>query len=477
MSTNVHKAQLLLALRKRLTQALTAELHAKQRAVVLDKSRYKTLLCGRRAGKTELCARLIAISLINSGTNEWTIFGARTLAIAKDLIWSHLVAINERHQLRWKMSEHVGTIRTPSGARFRLFGIDDKVAVEKVRGYKIRLAIFDEASTYEDHIPALLKSLAPALTDLAGTLVLSGTPGAVCTGYWHDASTGQVTEWAGANEGIASRYSKHHWTVLDNPHFPRDAQEMLAEERADNKWTEDDPTYRREYFAEWTNDPSALVYAYVQHRNMVHELPEEFDADTWLTTLGVDFGYTDECAWVVHASPPHSQAIFTIHAEKHSGLLPDEAAAITASLYERFKPAHVVGDGGGMGKSYIEEFNRRWAERHKVSITPADKADKAGTIRLFNGDMRAGNIRIWLHGAAPYAFEIARLPWLDAAKTKEHPAYANHCADAGLYAWKKHASYWQKPAKPKPTPADLQVAERRKRAQKSARRRKDWFAA
>ena len=176
MTADRRAARLVLARRKRLIQAIARELHPRQRAVVRDASRYIALLCGRRAGKTELVARLIAIAIISSGDNEWVVFGARTQAIAKDLIWAHLVRINDEYGLGWKMSEHTGSLRAQNGARFRVFGVDDRVAIDKVRGYKIRLACFDEASTYDDLIPGLIQSLSPALTDLSGRLVLEWRP-------------------------------------------------------------------------------------------------------------------------------------------------------------------------------------------------------------------------------------------------------------------------------------------------------------
>lgn len=459
------------ASRKMLTRSLYAELHQKQRDVARDTARYIALLCGRRSGKTELMARMIAVALIHCGFNEWVLYACRTQAIAKDLMWGHLEAINERYQLGWRMTEQTGMIRTPNGGRFRLFGVDDRKAREKVRGYKARRAFLDEASTYQDELEKLIQDcLSPALTDLGGGLVLAGTPGSVCVGYWFRASTGEIPA-----------YSCHHWTVRQNPKFPRDVEEMLAEERANFAWTEESPSYRREWLAEWVDDESALVYMFVRERNAVDAPEVAFDPKTWLTTLGVDFGMTDHCGWVVLGSPPGSRSIYVLWAEKHTGLLPNEAAKLTADLYGQFQCARIYADGGGLGKPYVEEFNRRWADSLGVRMTPADKADKVGTISLLNGDLRSKALLV-LPDAEAYAGEVQFLPWLDERRTKEHPGFANHLADAGLYAWKGHKSYWQKPPPPdKPKDerppvlrAIVHAAQQHKRNQKRPRKAAPW---
>lgn len=458
--------------RKRIRKRIRKELHARQLRVLRDPCRFIAMLCSRRAGKTELCARMIALALLDSGANEWVIYAARTASIAKDLIWIHLEGLNERFKLGWQMQAHLGLITTPTGACFRVLGVDKKKEVQKIRGYKVRLAIFDEASTYQEHLEELVKDCAePALMDLGGRLVLSGTPGVVCEGYWFDASTGEMP-----------KYSVHHWTVRENPLFPRDVEEALREVRENNQWTEEDATYRREYLGEWVEDASALVYKFVGERNALEELPEAFDASTWLCTLGIDFGMTDECAWVVIGSPRHSKDMFVLHAEKHSELLPDQAAALTSTLIERFRPVRIVGDGGGVGKPYIQEFNRRWAHGQGISVSLAEKVDKVGAISLLNGDLRGGGekegtarIRLLLPAAKELASEIKQLCWLDAAHTKENPSFPNHCADAFLYAWRSHTSYWNRPKKKELSPEERRLKEMRARAQRhAAEKRAPW---
>lgn len=468
--------------RKRLREAIHGELHERQLRVVAEENRFIAMLCGRRAGKTELLARLIALALIDAGHNEWVVYAARTLSIARDLIWAHLVRINESHQLGWKMYEQKGMLKTPTGARFRVLGVDKKPEIQKIRGYKLRLAIFDEASTYQEHLEEAVKDCAePALFDLRGKLILSGTPGVVCDGYWYEASTG--TKPKGAKKDWKPKYAVHSWTVRENPLLGRDVEEALREVREDNGWEEDDPTYQREYMGEWVEDPSALVYKFVAKRNTCEKLPEEFDPKTWLCTLGIDFGMTDECAWCVLGSPRHSKDIYVLHVEKHSELLPDQAAAITATLIEKYRPVRIVGDGGGVGKPYVQEFNRRWAQGQGITVSLAEKVDKVGAISLLNGDLRGGGekkgharIKLLLPASEELAREVKHLPWLDAAHTKENPSFPNHAADAFLYAWRSHTSYWHRPKKPELTDAEKRVQEMRRRARKKQEQGRDpWF--
>jgi len=436
-------AQLLAAVdaRNAIRQTVLDELHDKQRAVleaIEGGAQYITALCGRRAGKTEMDARAIALKLEDCGPDEWVIYAAVTGGLAKDLIWARLAALNERHKFGWRMVEREGLIEAKRGGKFRVLGFDKLPELQKVRGYKLRLAVFDEPATYADKLEELIREcVGPALSDVRGTLLINGTPGAVCAGFWHDASTGGKR-----------RYRNFHWTVLDNDKYPRDAAEMLTEEREENDWTEEDATYQREWMARWVNDPSAQVYKYAQDRDAIHEMPDgyaEFGAG-WMFTVGVDFGYSpDPCAWGVLASHKNSRDVYLVHTEEHYELLPDEAAAITARLVARFDPGSVVGDPAG--KDYIAEWNRRHADDAKAYMRPADKLGKADAIEVLNGLLRSGRLKVLLPDSETWASQAQHLPWKNTARNEEHPAYPNHSLDCVLYASRAHRAYLNEPAK------------------------------
>lgn len=459
-----------LARRAQRREAIISELHDKQREVIrwfLTGVQYIAALCGRRAGKTELDARVIAIALEMCGVDEWVIYAARTRGLAKDLIWARLAALNERHKFGWRMLEHEGFIETPRGGKFRVFGFDKLPELEKTRGYKLRCAVFDEPATYADRLEQLLREcVGPALADLRGWLLINGTPGAVCAGWWHDVSTGAVP-----------RYKNTRWTVLDNTHFPRDAREMLAEERAENKWDEENATYQIEWMARWINDPTKQVYKYVADRNLISSLPDGYAerGEGWTFTLGVDFGYSpDPCAWVVLGSPRNSQTIYVVHDEQALELLPDEAAEVTKRLVERFDPASVVGDPAAA--EYLAEWNRRHAAQSKAWMLPADKLGKNDAIEVVNGELRSSRWLVYGPGAPNWAREAQHLPWKNERREEEHPSYPNHSLDAGLYASRKHRSYLHEVPKPPPTPNEaerLAQAERIRRVQEQRRRERE----
>lgn len=464
ISIGTERAALIeLARRAQVVRAIRDELHPAQRAVSEDPSQFKALLCGRRSGKTELDARAIAVALEECGPEEWVTYAAVTRALAKDLIWTRLEGLNARHKLGWTLSEHEGLVETPRGGRFRVLGFDKLPELQKTRGYKLRLAVFDEPATYQDRLETLIKDcVGPALADLRGRVIINGTPGVACVGFWHAVST-----------GLNPTYRAWHWTVRDNPKFPRDADAMLADTRRDFRWGIDDPTYRREWMAEWVHDPSALVYPWVPGRNEVDALPSDYDRATWIHTLGVDFGYSPEpSAWAVLASHPNRRDIVIVHSEEHLEQLPDEAAATTKRLVDAYRPAACVGDNGGSGKAYVEEWNRRWGEASGCTMEPADKLGKPAHIAVMGGEIRAGRVQAVKPLAPSWCAQASQLPWLDSARRHEHPAYPNHSTDAALYAFTRHQSYWHKAAPAVVTSADeLAVLARRQRAARAAQAR------
>jgi hypothetical protein len=461
-----------LARRKIMREAIMRELHDKQRMVLqwllLGVTQFVAALCGRRSGKTEMDARIIAVALEMCGHDEWVIYAARTRGLAKDLIWARLEALNERHGFGWRMLENEGLIETKRGGKFRVFGFDKLPELEKTRGYKIRCAIFDEPSTYADRLEALIRDcVGPALSDLRGWLIINGTPGAVCVGFWYEAST-----------GLRKRYKIARWSVRENPRYPRDAEEMLLEERTENEWDEENATYQREWLATWVNDPTAQVYKYVDDRNGIDELPDGYAerGEGWTFSLGVDWGYSpDPCAWVVLGSPRNSRVTYVVHDEQHHELLPDEAAAVTARLVERFDPAVVVGDPAG--KDYIAEWNRRHAEKSKAWMMPADKLGKVDAIEVVNGELRSKRWMVYRKGAPNWVHEGQHLPWKNERREEEHPSYPQHSLDAALYASRAHRAYLHSVPSAAPTPNEaerLAQLERIRRVQEArARARED----
>ena len=410
---------------------------------------------------------MLSIELIRAGHNEYCLFAARTLARARQIIWPILSKINDDFGLGWRMSEHIGQIVTPDGGMFMLLGVDDATSVEKVRGSKYRLAVCDEASTYEGLLERLiLDCIEPGTMDLdpVGRVVVCGTPGYAQAGYWFDLATGRTSGW------------RHFfWTIRDNP-YVKDVDSKLAKLRAKHGWDEMDPTYRREYLGQWVADESTLVYPFNSAVNAVpvHMLPqppagktlEQWIRDEWSVTVGADIGFTDAFAVAALGSPPHSKDCYFLESHSQSGLRAEEQAAWIQRYREKYRAQRVVMDAGGSGKLVHAEFQSRYGG----GAAPAQKMGKAEAIGMMGSDMRSGRIRAVLPTAQGLAGEWAALVWADEAKSKvdKHQA-KDHTTDAALYAWRAHRAYLNKAAPEAPTPAQLEAEAQERRMQKARR--------
>lgn len=415
----------------------------------LDRAKKKAAVCSRRAGKTE-------------GVAAWLLEGARDspgdksvyIALSRNncrmILWSTLQAIDRRHALglEFKERDNQLVVVTPNKHEIWLAGCKDGAEIEKFRGLKLRRAAIDEGASYGPFLRSLVEDvLEPALVDLDGEICIIGTPGVVPSGYFYEITTGGGFGRGGKS---AAKWSTHHWTLLQNPHIqlnkltphhraaelleaggdayvnPR-AANYLAEKLEDNRWTDDNPTFRREWLGQWVLDNNALVYPYNPTINefSAAELPTD---GAWNFAIGVDVGHQEPTAFVVGCFRRGHPEIYIVHAEKHEGLIPSAVAVKIQALKKKWKAGRVIMDTGGIGKGYAEECSQRYG----VAIEPAQKTKKLAFIEVMRGELLSGNIRVDPRAASELILEWQNLTW-DEKKAEPDSSKEDHLSDAALY--------------------------------------------
>jgi hypothetical protein len=465
-------------------------LHEKQRMVwnhLINGTRYLSLCCSRRAGKTHFLASLIILLMLRAKFGQEVVFVAPTLKRGKELIWRELDRFIDEFYLDWDRREHIGTVTTKAGALFRIVGLDNKRQIGKVsRGGNMLAMLCDEAQETYQLLAQLLVGAGPGLAQSKGAFIASGTPGPVPHGYWH----------AIATQGEAG-FTAIHWTLLDNPHLGRPAEDILLEERVRNKWDENHPDYVREYLGRWTVDTRSLVVEFSKELNVVDEIPG-YSKRTWRHWMGQDFGFNDPSSWVVLTAAPHSRDVYVIHASKQAGLTDDELASRSAEVFDTFCPKMMVGDSASGGKVFMESWNRRYGKHFGVHVRSARKADKRGSISTLNTELRTGRLKVLRSGASLVAqfgdgndrmspAEVVRRREILAAGAAElidelmslqrapedesdpvKPGQDDHCFDALRYAFNDCNAFLSKLPPPQPTAEELEL-ERIKERNRAAR--------
>lgn len=478
-----------------------------------DGRRAIALLCSRRAGKTRgFLLRAIKEMQANPGCRIPYI--ALTRKSAEGILWSSIDEVNKELGLGLVPRKADLAWVAPSGATLFLVGANKADEIEKLRGQKFPLVGIDEAGSFRATLLNMLVEdvLEASLMDYDGTLILVGTPTAACVGYFHDVTTGRSKGW-----------DVYRWTVLDNP-FIKHAKEWLRRLRERKGWDEDNPTYRREYLGEWVKDESALVYKLLRSRNVRREMPEGYSPDSraWTHILGIDYGYVDACAWVVLAFRRNrasgDQGVYVVESLKRNtlsvgehmelleyltargipgevdrpegaGLLPEEAAWLTRRLVDKYNPVRVVGDAGGLGKSYIEQARRRW----RLAIEPADKTAKLAQIELVNDGLRTSRVHVIEEANRDLLAEAEILQW-DMEKVEVSTGglirhelrrvidsrFEDHLCDALQYAYGAAWAYANEAPAKKPLlqqDPDVLDAEKDRRGRKSHRQEAGWLAS
>lgn len=433
----------------RVEEALSG-LHPKQRAFVESDHKRKAACCGRRSGKTLGVGRMLLIASENNpqgDREEPTVIGyvAPTKNQAKRLMWGRLQNLATKLGIPMKFNSTELIAEHINGSQIWILGADNARDIERLRGFAFVLVVIDEAQAIGAHLKYMVEEIIdPALEDLDGTLALTGTPNASCSGLFHDICN---------TDEFSEAWEVHHWTVLDNSKFPRwsgnsgwrkMAEAHLEAKRRKWNWTEDSPSYVREWLGKWVKDFSKLMYKYDPARNGYGGLlPEGFD---WRYIVGVDLGFDDPFAIVVIAYSVDLPDVYQVYEYKDSGMIPSQWAEKVDEVRKLYQTDYVVVDSGGLGRAIIEE----WRARYSIPCKPASKSNKFEYAALLNDDLQRRRAHVLEGGLL--ATEMGALQLFDnsqrvgssfksVGKPMEDPRYHNHCCDAFLYAW-RDALHW-----------------------------------
>ena len=393
-------------------------LFPQQRDLLDDASKTKVALCSRRAGKS---FALSVLALDTAFTFEGSMIPVISITRqqAKRIVWPVFQELDRRNELGLRFNAAELSCTLPNGSQIFLTGASTEEEIQRLRGPKYPLVVVDEAQAFKSYLAELVSDvLEPAVLDYDGSIVLAGTPNAICRGFFYDASQPE------------SAWSVHHWTLLDNPHIPR-AAKWLEDRCRRYGWTQSNPTYLREYKGQWIRDSSSLIYPNIP---VIAELPD----DEWEYVLGLDLGYIDSTAFVICAYSIATGRLVVVESFKKTKLLPSDVAQIVSDLNSQFRFESIVADAGGLGKAYAAEMSERWG----LKIKNAEKREKRAYIELLSGDMTTGVASIVEGYNGPLLDELHALQW-DDHRLAPHERCEDHLADAYLYAWRWCHQYWR----------------------------------
>jgi len=398
-----------------------------QRDAIFSPGSHKAILATRRAGKSHACCAALIIKAL-SRPGAVCHYLALTRASAKRIAWKVLKALCRQHKIPAEFSESELVVTFPNEASINLYGVNQEGLLDNLRGTPVDLAVLDEAASYRGGIVEQLveEILEPAFADHDGSLLLIGTPSPVCAGYFYKASTGQLGE-----------FETFKWDIRNNPHVAKgDPQGWLDRHKAKKMWSDDNPTFRREYCGEWVRGDDMRVYAFDPTKNV--GLP-----DFKLThfVCGIDLGWRDDAAFVVLGfNPEVSPNAYVVEAYSKPKMQLSQIAENISILVNRYSPYRVVIDEGGLGKSIAEDFRTRLG----LPCQPAKKTEKRAHIESMNAEFFEGRIKLPA-ADTKLALELTNLVWADDDRKEEDPRLPNHLCDAALYSWREVTAYTFKP--------------------------------
>jgi hypothetical protein len=425
---------------------ITEVCYRQQREFVCHPGKRNLLRKTRRAGGTVgVAVKFLRKAKQRPYANQ--LYVTSTLKNARRLVWPTLKRLNDKYKLGGVPNETEAFLRfpqLPGEPHIYLGGAKDQEEIDKIRGIEggLKYVAIDEAQSMRQKIlqPLIDDVVEPSLLDYDGTLDVVGTPGPVKAGYFYD-----------ADEGVAKDAWNHFkLSLLMNPFLEQKSgkptAQLLAELLKSRNWTENHPTYRREYLGEWVTDLDAVALHYDAARNACEW--QDAPVTGWKYILVFDIGFEDADAIAVLGWAPGDRRLRLVKEviTRKQGIT--ELGNQLKLLYTVFHPLRCVGDMGALGKKIGKELQDRWA----LPIEAAEKERKAEHIAFLDDALITSAFLAPPDSA--FAQDCLLVQWDQDAKARNvlrfDESYHSDIIDAVLYGYRA-AWHWLEKESPPPT--------------------------
>jgi hypothetical protein len=257
------------------------KLHSGQHKIFSDSHRFRTLVAGRRFGKSRcilyelLCAALGFEGRMSKESPQVVLGVMPTLTQARAILWEPLVSLCESAELSpyvLKINRSSFTIEF-QGAKpnIQIVGANDRNG-DGLRGKRIFFIALDE---YQDIKPGVFDLVVlPALADTQGSRALfSGTPKGKLNSLYDIYSRQDIDP---------DQYKSFHMATEDNPHIPRS---FIAQQRR----ILPPKVFEQEFRASFVQF-EGQIFSELDEANLIAQLPSANPADYDSVIMGVDFG-------------------------------------------------------------------------------------------------------------------------------------------------------------------------------------------
>jgi len=420
----------------------------KQLDYIFDPSRFRSMKCTRRAGKSSGDV-LDNFRIAQKYPGSRMVYGALTLDSAEEIAWDIYLEFAEKFKIDIKANKSKRSFTWPNGSRVRFFGLDaSEKQMRKILGQKLRKASIDEAGSLTvNMVRVCYQMIMPALADLRPNswLSLLGTCENIPNTFFE-----QVTE--GREKAVA--WSNHAWTAYDNPHMVKQWADEIADLKKANPNVVEASWFRTHYLNEWCTDDELRIIVY-DDDNMINELPSD---KKFHYILGVDLGYNDATSFTVVAFSFDDPRVYFVESFKDTKMDFTDTANQVKELEKKYELLHYIVDGAN--KQGVEEIKKR----HQIPLESAEKSDKATYLRLMRDDLITKSAFIVDSECEDLEKEWDSLQWKNEDKRDEDPRCQNHCSDSALYAWRKAYHYtYVEPEPPKSINSDAYMDELEKK--------------
>jgi hypothetical protein len=356
---------------------------------------------------------------------------ALTRDSAKNIMWPVLQEVSERHGIAcdYTESDLTCTIKE-TGSSIKLFGADTKNFIARIKGIKTPLAAIDECQDFRSHLEELVEILTARTSEyIDGQVALTGTPGAVPRGFFHEVSSG------------LHGFTVHKWSLFNNKYFPN-ARGFVQDLQARKKWPDNHPTLRREYYGEWVQDLEALVLHYNEVINHYETAPQLTDY-----IVAVDIGHDDADAIAVIGWHKHFKQCYLVKEVINTQQGITDLANQIEAVIKQYDPMKIVMDTGGLGKKIAEELRKR----RSIPIVAAEKSRKIEYLALLDDALRTQNF--YAKKDSRFSLDSQIVVWdydkstSDRLVIKDEPH--SDIVDAVLYGYREALHWLSESPKPK----------------------------